>query len=885
MFIKSIFSTVLGLGFLSNHAVQAQPQFQHHHQQYFIDPINEKRLVFDTKALTTVKVQGQRKREYAFTSTIDRIAPDDPKLKTLLVKLKDNLPLNDPFKFEWAKYYDAGADADLDVRDVFYNDKEKEYVLCGKIIVGDFDTTAFVLRVDGNGNPILARTYPRIEVFNSIIPSYTKKGYVAAGKTKGDNDVQPPLYPKAVIQNMKLDLEPKCAWDFSSSWPQYNDAPQDDKFKKVIQYKIKKDRFYAAVGSASIFPGDVFNFQTDVLAAVVDEKCQPQWKNTYGKRDPDIRHNEVGLSVAQIDKKKGGLIITGGVQIFEPSPTGQGPVIVVDDALAISVKADTTVDWMGHYDVSKQNKRDFGTAVIMERKKILIAGQTRTNRFPSTTPGDTEDAFLMELKKGNGLVKTIDVFGLEPGVQNGALPKGDLDLELSDDKHAVMIGNVKFPGRRDSQPYLIERYKKVKDVCLDVRYKTKQLKYELDVIEVKDEENKYQFPELGVEGKEYNLRQKIPCPKTKPIKPTKEPTPAPTTVRDPTPEPTPSPTTDITPAPTPVPIPACACDEDCDSIVHGDPHIRMWSGMYYDFQWQCDMIHVRNSLLDLHIRTESRGPAWSAVTDTALRFTTDILEVSDIGTVKFNGVPTAAPFLIMDGIYNVNVTPFGSGKQVIVSLPGAQQIKYQTTGFGGVLIYIDAHGSDFCDSQGMAGDWDLAGFIARDGATPVAVGPGPNKVAYAVEWEVDGTLDPILFSTTVPNTCGDDPFDRRKKRHLQSQDDAAREECMDIVQNMNDLDNCVFDYINAGPDFARNNVAYTQVYEKTTRCEANPEIILETPSCEDLGGRCVYLCDSKVNECLSNNLCISSEVDQGCSCAVPKTIPVDDNDPVRVDDD
>merc|ERR1711935_71993 len=78
---------------------------------------------------------------------------------------------------------------------------------------------------------------------------------------------------------------------------------------------------------------------------------------------------------------------------------------------------------------------------------------------------DTRDAFVLELNPSDGTVQKNEFFGLEDDAQNGVLRQGGLlDMHLTQDGHAVVMGNVKlFPVSDTSpinakKPYLIERY-------------------------------------------------------------------------------------------------------------------------------------------------------------------------------------------------------------------------------------------------------------------------------------------------------------------------------------------------------------------------------------------------------------------------------------------
>ena len=345
----------------------------------------------------------------------------------------------------------------------------------------------------------------------------------------------------------------------------------------------------------------------------------------------------------------------------------------------------------------------------------------------------------------------------------------------------------------------------------------------------------------------------------------------------------------------------------------------MWSGRRYDFQWECDMIHVRNSLLDLHIRTEYRG-VWSAISEAALRFNSDILEVRQDGTVLVNGVAPAGPPFSLDGTYNVIIGPFtGTGTRVVtVVLAGGQYIEFRTTDYH-INLYIDANGADFCDSEGMGGNWQIDGFIGRDGVTPVTFGPlsaGYNKVDYGIEWEVDATLgDPILFSTSTTKSCGDEPVcdpdlpffpgegflcDASNKEPDQDELALAAEFCETLVTDPGDLENCAFDVVMEGEEWVKLYTPYLDVYEPTKRCipgtlpelpdtdgpESDQRIIGRPLTCADLGGECVFRCDPNISDCIEgDDLCVPQLIAigdrrfleenepvfvEGCSCAIPK---------------
>ena len=131
----------------------------------------------------------------------------------------------------------------------------------------------------------------------------------------------------------------------------------------------------------------------------------------------------------------------------------------------------------------------------------------------------TKDAFLMELKRNNGNVKVLDIFGLYEDIDNGALVPGNLDLHFTRDKHAVIMGNTKVPQDPNpaSHPYLIERYRKIKKRCEDIRTKTEKFEYDFPMWEVKFDDMKSEASVLELDFKERRLKQDKVCDKVEPV--------------------------------------------------------------------------------------------------------------------------------------------------------------------------------------------------------------------------------------------------------------------------------------------------------------------------------------------------------------------------------
>ena len=284
------------------------------------------------------------------------------------------------------------------------------------------------------------------------------------------------------------------------------------------------------------------------------------------------------------------------------------------------------------------------------------------------------------------------------------------------------------------------------------------------------------------------------------------------------------------------------------------------------------MIHVRNEHLELHIRTESRG-YWSAVSRVALRFDSEVMEVLLDGTILINGVQPATLPSTLDGIYPLEVT--SNAAKVLMS--GGQYIEIRFY-YNNLLVRIDAHGSDFFESVGMAGTWNTFGLIGRDGITDYS----DDTTAFAVEWEVSGN-DPLLFSTPALSLCNGTTLPPAEPTAEEIAN--AEEICGQVLlEGQENQVNCVFDVLAGGgdPTWAQ-NPAYTEPLVSTERCVEAGGIM---PSCASLGGECVYRCDSSEYDCLIGSYCQDNadltvvdaarrsrrrmEFVEGCSCALPK---------------
>jgi hypothetical protein len=292
---------------------------------------------------------------------------------------------------------------------------------------------------------------------------------------------------------------------------------------------------------------------------------------------------------------------------------------------------------------------------------------------------------------------------------------------------------------------------------------------------------------------------------------------------------------------------------------------------YYDYHGGCDMILVKNSLIEIHIRTKINQVGlyiWSVITGVAIKIGNDVLEMQEMPSTYFvNTVPSLLPPAVVGGN---PVSAYGPNGFAI-NLGVGQLIRVSSYGYG-MTVEIVGHVTTFYDSKGMCGSWTSNGFIGRNGITTL-----PNALDFAAEWEV-GLGDPQLFLTSALHQCN---VARRSLVKRQSPDrvleELANTECA-YIQNVQIRNNCIFDIVVAGDIGYAQQKAYLAPEEVKEVCQA------VSTDCEGKGGKCIWRCDTKDYDCLPK-LCkyvdgvqtnITGQLEnatyvEGCSCAVPKS--------------
>eukprot|EP00980_Cylindrotheca_fusiformis_P005354 scaffold1138_cov128-Cylindrotheca_fusiformis.AAC.36 len=282
----------------------------------------------------------------------------------------------------------------------------------------------------------------------------------------------------------------------------------------------------------------------------------------------------------------------------------------------------------------------------------------------------------------------------------------------------------------------------------------------------------------------------------------------------------------------------------------------------YDYHGACDMIFLRSAVMEIHIRTKSRG-TWSSVSGVAIRIGNDTLEFDDNSVYYLNGelLATNVTSVTLGGLFPFSrmPSPYDS-----IRLPGGQFIRLS----GNINLQVHGHGSNFRDANGMSGKWDRSELIGRDGLSKFE-----NTTDFAREWEVSASKgDPQLFREAAQGSCREPPT---RPNPDAAALEAARNACAKIVDRVY-KENCVFDVSTTGDSSFAENVIYTQPLQPGGICASASE------DCELRGGSCVWRCDTATSNCLPN-LCnlvqsvetfetdseIAESIVDGCSCELP----------------
>lgn len=243
----------------------------------------------------------------------------------------------------------------------------------------------------------------------------------------------------------------------------------------------------------------------------------------------------------------------------------------------------------------------------------------------------------------------------------------------------------------------------------------------------------------------------------------------------------------------------------------GDPHVKSWTGEWFDFMGECDLklVHVESfdgkQDLAIHARTTVRY-SYSFIETLAVRIGNDTLEVSSWGEHALNGVENAmvANTPAQNGLRKQVAVPDIGGYPIIfsqvdkkktivdISLGEGQRISIKTMkDLVGIAIH-NANERQFGNTVGLLGNFH-GQLLARDAATDLH----DNADALGQEWQVRDN-EPMLFRTArapqYPARCNlpVNPDEREARRLGEGiQEEAAKLACSHLKGSA--FDACVYD--------------------------------------------------------------------------------------------
>jgi hypothetical protein len=289
------------------------------------------------------------------------------------------------------------------------------------------------------------------------------------------------------------------------------------------------------------------------------------------------------------------------------------------------------------------------------------------------------------------------------------------------------------------------------------------------------------------------------------------------------------------------------------------------------------LVFLSNQILDLHIRTKNNS-GWAGIEAAAIMVGSNKLVVQEpYGSIFVNNVNVTSSPPSLIGEYPFAVLA-GPPLRFRLNFTGEQYIEITRTHRNTLQVDVLGHGSDFGNSNGLCGNWPAnspVALIGRDGLTVFQLSR-PNP--FGEHWQVNKNLgDQLLFQSNSLSRCrysGGGTCNKTGTQNCSAAMNKAKIACKNVTTSYNARRNCEFDVQTTGDiDFAQ-TVAYTNPLtddpiEFCFEISANVSRVNAT-TCTGLGGKCVWRCDDRFNQCL-NRLCTGPTF--GCSCALPLATP------------
>lgn len=160
-----------------------------------------------------------------------------------------------------------------------------------------------------------------------------------------------------------------------------------------------------------------------------------------------------------------------------------------------------------------------------------------------------------------------------------------------------------------------------------------------------------------------------------------------------------------------------------------DPHFNTLTGHHFSYHGQCDLIMMESPQfmsglgLTIHIRTtrvDSFLASYSYISEIALRFGKDVVQVQSDGQLLINGMENTADLVAVSEAFSVQKSLTGK-KKLIVNYDlnlGAKNLINIRANLKTHMLFMDVSGN-FPDSVGLLGSTDAHGvaqsLLSRDG--------------------------------------------------------------------------------------------------------------------------------------------------------------------------
>jgi len=238
----------------------------------------------------------------------------------------------------------------------------------------------------------------------------------------------------------------------------------------------------------------------------------------------------------------------------------------------------------------------------------------------------------------------------------------------------------------------------------------------------------------------------------------------------------------------------------CKGGSYGDPHLRTWMGMIYDFHGECDLVLVKTPTfdngqgLDVHIRTQMVDD-WSYISDIAVRIGDDILEVGSKAVYWLDGIAGAELPSTVGG-FPLELIHYGIRRhKFVVDLGLYGQIVIKVFSDFLAVEINDAHSDGFGDSVGLMGKFTDGNLVSRDGRIM------EDLNEFGMNWQVRDT-EPKLFQEEkgpqYPQVCNmpvETSTSRRLSESMVSFEDAAKA-CEGWAEEA--MESCIYDVMATG---------------------------------------------------------------------------------------